>query len=166
MSFVPCKRPKWQMDHPEGIACPIPPKRFSFVFWQEWQAIALSWGGGGQKKIGKDKRESRKFQIKPGQKSKLSLIFILYPNKQKWKTTTIGLISKNQQQLCTCSTLFVHFFVVVLHDYNMKLPETSLLNVLWRKFCVCSCSLIFHCCLFLTMWPLAFLIFSPRAVKY
>ena len=69
------------MDYPEGIACPIPPKRFSFVFWQEWQAIALSWGGGGQKKIGKDKRESLNFQIKPGQKPKLSLIFILYQNK-------------------------------------------------------------------------------------
>ena len=31
-----------------------------------------------------------------------------------------------QKQLCTCSTLFfVHFFAVVLHDYNVKLPETS-----------------------------------------
>ena len=106
----------------------------------------LLWGGGGQKQIGKDKRESLNFQIKPRRKPKLSLIFILYPNKiimkscnaketvkitrVKWKTKTIGLISKNQQQLCTCSTLFVHFFVVVLHDYNMKLPETSLLNVL------------------------------------
>ena len=36
--------------------------------------------------------------------------------------TAIGLIRK---QLCTCSTLFlVHFFAVVLHDYNVKLPET------------------------------------------
>ena len=28
---------------------------------------------------------------------------------------------------------FVHFFAVVLHDYNVKLPETSLLAVFWRK---------------------------------
>ena len=33
------------------------------------------------------------------------------------------------KQLCTCSTLFVEdFFVVVLHVYNMKLPETSWLH--------------------------------------
>ena len=30
-------------------------------------------------------------------------------------------------------TFFVHFFAVVLHDYNVKLPETSQLHVLWRK---------------------------------
>ena len=42
--------------------------------------------------------------------------------------TTIGLISK--QAICTCSTLFfVHFFAVVLHDYNAKLAETS-----WLRF--------------------------------
>ena len=34
--------------------------------------------------------------------------------------TTIGLISKNVQH-----TFLVHFFAVVLHDYNVKLPETS-----------------------------------------
>ena len=35
--------------------------------------------------------------------------------------TTIGLLAKKQQR----STLFLHFFAVVLHDYNVKLPETS-----------------------------------------
>ena len=30
-------------------------------------------------------------------------------------------------------TFFVHFFAVVLHDYKVKLPETSWLHVLWRK---------------------------------
>ena len=38
--------------------------------------------------------------------------------------TTIGLISKKatfHMQL----TFFVHFFAVVLHDYNVNLPETS-----------------------------------------
>ena len=34
--------------------------------------------------------------------------------------------SQKKKQLCTCSTLFfVHFFPVLLHDYNVKLPETS-----------------------------------------
>ena len=54
--------------------------------------------------------------------------------------TTIGLISK--KQLCTCSTLFlVHFFAVVLHDYDyeVKRPETSWLHVLWRKCRTFSC---------------------------
>ena len=38
--------------------------------------------------------------------------------------TTIGLISK-KQLLHVQNTFFVHFFAVGLHDYNVKLPETS-----------------------------------------
>ena len=38
--------------------------------------------------------------------------------------TTIGLISK-KATLHVQHTFFVHFFAVVLHDYNVKLPETS-----------------------------------------
>ena len=38
--------------------------------------------------------------------------------------TTIGLISKTAA-LHMQGTFFVHFFAVVLHDYNVKLPETS-----------------------------------------
>ena len=37
---------------------------------------------------------------------------------------TIGLISK-KATLHVQHTFFVHFFPVVLHDYNVKLPETS-----------------------------------------
>ena len=52
--------------------------------------------------------------------------------------------SNQQEQLCTCSKLFfVHFFVVVLHDYNVKLSETSQLHVLWRKCRTYSRSLFF-----------------------
>ena len=58
-------------------------------------------------------------------------------------------------------TFLVHFFAVVLHDYNVKLPEVSWLHVLWRKCRTCSCSLFFHCRSFSPSWPLAFLIFSP-----
>ena len=40
------------------------------------------------------------------------------------KRKTIGLISKKLH--CKCSTFFsVHFFAVVLHDYNVNLPENS-----------------------------------------
>ena len=38
--------------------------------------------------------------------------------------TTIGLISK-KATLHVKHTFFVHFFAVVLHDYDVKLPETS-----------------------------------------
>ena len=31
-------------------------------------------------------------------------------------------------------TFFVHFFTVVLHDYNVKLPETSQLHVFFVHF--------------------------------
>ena len=42
---------------------------------------------------------------------------------EQWKTT-IGLISK-KATLHVQHTFFVHFFTVGLHDYNVKLPETS-----------------------------------------
>ena len=35
-------------------------------------------------------------------------------------------------------TVFVHFSAVVLNDYNVKLPETSELPVLWRKCRTCQ----------------------------
>ena len=54
--------------------------------------------------------------------------------------TKIGLISK-KATLHVQHTFFVHFFAVVLHDYNVKLPEASWLHVLWRKCYTCSCSL-------------------------
>ena len=38
--------------------------------------------------------------------------------------TTIDLISK-KVTLHVQQTFFLHFFSVVLHDYNVKLPETS-----------------------------------------
>ena len=54
------------------------------------------------------------------------------------KKTTIGLISK-KATLHVQHTFFVHFFAVVLHDHNVKLPETFL----WRKCRTCSRSLFF-----------------------
>ena len=43
------------------------------------------------------------------------------------KKTAIGLISK-KTTLHVQHTFFVHFFAVVLHDHNVKLPETSEFN--------------------------------------
>ena len=58
------------------------------------------------------------------------------------KKKKLGLISKKatlQVQL----TCFVLFFPVVLHENNMKLPETSWLKVLWRKWRTCFLFTIF-----------------------
>ena len=69
-------------------------------------------------------------------------------NAWEWWKTTLGLISK-KATLHVQHTFFVHFFGVVLHDYNMKLPDTSYkLHILWRKCQTCSRSLFFHCCSF------------------
>ena len=38
--------------------------------------------------------------------------------------TTIGLISK-KSNFARVTHFFLHFFAVVLQDYNVKLPETS-----------------------------------------
>ena len=62
---------------------------------------------------------------------------------ERWKTT-IGIISK-KETLHVQHPFFVHFFAVVLHDYNVKLPETSLLHVFWGKCRTCSPPLFFHC---------------------
>ena len=40
-----------------------------------------------------------------------------------WKTT-IGLISK-KGNYAHAAHFLIHFFALVLHEYNMKLPETS-----------------------------------------
>ena len=72
--------------------------------------------------------------------------------------TTIGLISK-KTTLHMQHTFFVHFFATVLHDHNVKLPETFQLCVLWKKCHTCYCSLFFSRS-FSPWWPLGFLIFS------
>ena len=43
---------------------------------------------------------------------------------ERWKTT-IGLISKKARSFARAAHFFVQFFAVVLHDCNVKLPETS-----------------------------------------
>ena len=41
------------------------------------------------------------------------------------KKTKIGLISKKKNNLAGAAHFFVHFFAVILHDYNVKRPEIS-----------------------------------------
>ena len=58
---------------------------------------------------------------------------------EKGERTTMGLISKKATLHVQRTFLYI-FFAVVLHDYNLKLPETSQLHVLWRKCRTCSYS--------------------------
>ena len=82
--------------------------------------------------------------------------------KKLWgqPTTTIGLISHQKYQLCTCSTL-LSTFAVVLHDHNDKnstnFPVTRFTKEMYVfLFTTFSLQLIFT-----LVRPLAFLIFSP-----
>ena len=59
------------------------------------------------------------------------------------KNNTIGLISKKSDFESAGHFFFVHFFAVVLHNYNVKLQKLLKLHVLRRKCCSCSRSLFF-----------------------
>ena len=52
-------------------------------------------------------------------------------------------VNNNKSHFARAAHFFVHFLAVVLHDYYVKLPETSWLHVLWRKCHTCSRSLFF-----------------------
>ena len=54
---------------------------------------------------------------------------------------------------------FVHFFAVVLRDYNVKVPETFFMEVMSYVFSFTFFSLLFI--FSLHWWPLGFLILSP-----
>ena len=49
---------------------------------------------------------------------------------ERWKTT-IGLISK-KSNFARAAHFFCTFLAVILHDYNVKLPETSWLPLVTR----------------------------------
>ena len=59
----------------------------------------------------------------------------------------------------------MHFFAVVLHEDNVKLPETSELHVLWRKCCMWSCSL-FWLPLIFTLVASSISHFLTAAIKF
>ena len=70
------------------------------------------------------------------------------PNRQRQRRRTVKNHNRSNQQkgnFARAVHFFVHFFAVVLHDFNVKLPETSQLHVFGRKCCTCSRSLFFHC---------------------
>ena len=46
-------------------------------------------------------------------------------NAGEWWKTTIGLISNKINFARAANFFCIHFFAVVLHNYKVKLPETS-----------------------------------------
>ena len=87
-------------------------------------------------------------------------------DNENGKKKLIGLISK-QNNFVRAAHFFVHFFAVVLHDYNVK-PHSKLHGLekvvcAHQKFCcLCSCfHFFFHCHSVSPCWPL--FIFSPAA---
>ena len=81
-------------------------------------------------------------KIQPGLKAKLLFIFIVCSNKIQNRVMLSGKSNENGEKTIIGQTLkpkknnfaraahfFVHFFAVVLHDFNVKLPETSWLHV-------------------------------------
>ena len=80
--------------------------------------------------------------------------------------TTIGLTSK-KPTFHVQYTFSVHFFTVVLHDYYVKIPETSWLHVLWRNCRKCSCSLfVFSLSLIFTLVTASISHFLTAATKF
>ena len=63
-------------------------------------------------------------------------------------------------------TFFVHFFVAVLHLYDVKLPETSSLHVLCRKCRTCFCSLFLPLPLIFTLVAASIFHFLATAAKF
>ena len=63
-------------------------------------------------------------------------------------------------------TFFVHFFALVLHDYNEKLPETSWLHVLWRKCTYVFLFIFFLLSLIFTQVAASISYFLTAATKF
>ena len=81
---------------------------------------------------------------------------------ERWKTT-VGLISK-KSNFARVGHFFVHFFAVVLHDYNFQKRFSYTFlggNVVLVLVHFFSLPLIFT----LHWWPLSFLIFPHRRYK-
>ena len=54
----------------------------------------------------------------------------------RYTKKSIGLKSEKKTDFARTAHVFVHFFAIDFHDFNV--PETSYLHVLWRKNRICS----------------------------
>ena len=86
-------------------------------------------------------------------------------DNENGEKTTIGLISK-KATFTRAVNFFVYFIAVDLHDYNVKLPETSWLHVLCRKRRTCSCFPFFSLSLIFTLVAASISLFLTTATKF
>ena len=63
-------------------------------------------------------------------------------------------------------TFYVHFFAAFLHDYNVKLPETSRLHDLWRKCRTCFSLFFFFAIVLFTLVAASIAHFLTAATKF
>ena len=88
-----------------------------------------------------------------------------WKQRERYKTTTIGLISK-RKRLFTCSTLFCTFlcFVRLEREISRNFLVTRFMEEMLYVFLY---NFLFHCRSFSPWWPPAFLIFlSHRPIKF
>ena len=84
---------------------------------------------------------------------------------QKKKIARAAHFFSNQQKT-TLHALFVHFYAVVLNEYNVKLPETFQLHFLWRKCCRVFLFTFFSLPLIFTLVTASISSFSHRRYKF
>ena len=89
---------------------------------------------------------------------KNNLSLVLFNRLKILHIIPVGLISKKENNLACAAHFFVHFFDIVSHNYNVKIPNyTSYMYVgnvvcVHQKFCcLCSCSLFFSLPLIFTL---------------
>ena len=89
---------------------------------------------------------------------KNSLSSVLFNRLQILHIVPVGLISKKESNLACAAHFFLHFFDIVSHNYNVKIPSyTSYMcvgNVVCahqKLCCLCSCSLFFPLLLIFTL---------------
>ena len=96
-------------------------------------------------------------------------------NAKRWRQRErqkIAIVLISKKKACKCSTLFCTF---IWRCFARWQRETSQLNILYRKWRMCSpkflllvslVAFFFHCRSLSPRWPLAFLIFSPPSFMF
>ena len=100
---------------------------------------------------------------------KNNLSLVLFNRLKILHIIPVGLISKKENNLACAAHFFVHFFDIVSHNYNVKIPSyTSYISmqemscVLTKSFVACVPVRYFFPCRSFSPWrPLAFLFLSP-----
>ena len=104
---------------------------------------------------------------------KNNLSLVLFNRLKILHIIPVGLISKKVNNLACAAHFFVHFFDVVSHNYNVKIPSYASYMYVGNVVCahqrVVACVPVRFCfsrCSFSPWWPLAFLFLSPSTFMF